>query len=445
MSALPWMLRDVVALDALGQPGQAQRLLHLGHRGVEGALPRQPLRPRHAEPLRRVLGHHRDEAALLPAHGHLQLHVRAAAARQPLGQQGRVVRRVLDEDGGRDVGRAVVELLDEGGEDAALLLVLDAVHDEVIAPDELAVADEERLHPRLVALLRHGDDVRVLVAQRHDLLVLADALDGLHLVAEAGGALELEALGSLVHAVVQLPHDVRRLALEEHEHLLDDLHVVAAVRIADARRDAAVDVVLEAGARVRAGDGLGAGAVGEQLLQQREGLPHRARAGEGAKVAGAVVQDAAGEVDLRELLAGVDLDVRVGLVVAEARVEGRAVPLDERVFEDERLALRVRDDELEVVGLLHHAADLGHEAEGRPEVRAQPVAQVGRLADVDELAGGVLEEVDARPRGHGTQAVAHGAVRLRGGLCRVDHGVIVRHACEGRPHPNLPPQAGEGA
>ena len=51
------------------------------------------------------------------------------------------------------------------------------------------------------------------------------------------------------------------------------------------------------------------------------------------------------EVDAREVLVERDPDVRIGLVVAQPDVEGRAVLLDEVLLGEQGLGLVLRDDE----------------------------------------------------------------------------------------------------
>ena len=115
-------------------------------------------------------------------------------------------------------------------------------------------------------------------------------------------------------------------------------------RRADARPDTTVDVEVEAGARVGAGDVLGAGTVREELLDEVQGASDGAGGCEGAEVSGAaLVLPSPGEVDAGELLFQVYLDVGICLVVLEADVVLGFVALDEGVFEDKGLALGIGD------------------------------------------------------------------------------------------------------
>jgi hypothetical protein len=99
------------------------------------------------------------------------------------------------------------------------------------------------------------------------------------------------------------------------------------------------------------------------------------------------------EVDARELLVHRDRDERIGLVVTQPDVEARLVLLDEVLLGEERLRLAGHEQELDVV-------DLGdHLAAAAGEVRRHPAADRLRLADVDDAALRVAEQVDAGPVG----------------------------------------------
>ena len=96
-----------------------------------------------------------------------------------------------------------------------------------------------------------------------------------------------------------------------------------------------------------------------------------------------------------------ELDVGIGLVVAQQDVEARLALLDEVVFECEGFVLVGDGDVFEVDGLAHERAGFGVGLRGREEVAAHAGAQVLRLADVDDLALGVLVEVAAGAGGQG--------------------------------------------
>ncbi len=91
--------------------------------------------------------------------------------------------------------------------------------------------------------------------------------------------------------------------------------------------------------------------------------------------------------------------MRVLLVVLEHDVVARLVLLDEVRFEHERLDLGVGDDEFEVAYAADEFARLRVVAAPRLEIGAHAVAEVLRLADVDDLPRLVLVQIDAGRRG----------------------------------------------
>ena len=101
------------------------------------------------------------------------------------------------------------------------------------------------------------------------------------------------------------------------------------------------------------------------------------------------------EDDARIVLGQRDLDVRVGLVVAEEDVVARLVRLDQVVFEEDRLELVVGGDEVDPLDLVDEGHRLGVARAAADEVRLHAAAQVARLADVDDLVLGVLVQIDA--------------------------------------------------
>src|SRR4051794_17464774 len=72
--------------------------------------------------------------------------------------------------------------------------------------------------------------------------------------------------------------------------------------------------------------------------------------------------------------------------------------LDEVLLEVQRLYLRARDDHLDVGDPVRQRLDLGAAVLGPLEVRAHARAERLRLADIEDVALPVAEEVDARLR-----------------------------------------------
>jgi hypothetical protein len=120
-----------------------------------------------------------------------------------------------------------------------------------------------------------------------------------------------------------------------------------------------------------------------------------------AVVGRAVLAQAARDEDLGETVGEGELDVGVGLVVAQQDVEARLALLDEVVFEREGFVLVGDEDVLDVDGLAHERAGFGVGLRGFKQIGAHARAQVVGLAHVDDLALGVLVEIHAGLRGQG--------------------------------------------
>ena len=157
-----------------------------------------------------------------------------------------------------------------------------------------------------------------------------------------------------------------------------------------------MNVIFQARAGVATSDSLGAGPVGEQLLDEVHGLADAAGRGEGAKITGAILGNLPGNVNPGEFLGEVYFQVGIGLVVLEARVEVGLVTLDKGIFEDQGFRLGIRNDELEIRHAGHHAADFGGLPAGRTEIGAQAVPEYAGLAYIQHFIPGVLHQVNAR-------------------------------------------------
>ena len=199
-----------------------------------------------------------DQLSLLSALGDVKLNRSPPLGSEPRLYRLHVVGEALEEYPARDVWVGGVELLEEGGYDLGGFVAFGAVHEEVLAPDQLSLPYEERLDPGVASALGECDDVYVLVGEAQHLLALVHLFDGDYLVSEDGGTLEFVVFGRLLHAGADALYDLVGLALEEQRDLVNNLVVALPVHLADAGGYAAVDVVVEAGAVVVAGDGLGA-------------------------------------------------------------------------------------------------------------------------------------------------------------------------------------------
>ena len=296
----------------------------------------------------------------------------------------------------RDARRRAVVLEDERLEHGELVLTGDVVEVEPVAVDHLAVAQREDLHRGLVPLDREPDHVdrphRALLRR----LPLREMPDREQPVPVARRLLEALVRGGLLHPLLELAQDRRRVAREEPDDAVDDLAVVLGRDRADAGREAAVDVEVEArDPGVPAGTRALARPELEHAVQHVERLPHLLRVRVRPEVDGPAAVALAREHDPRVLVRDGHRDVRERLVVAQPDVERRPVALDEVLLEVERLGLVPRHDHLDV-GDAAHELRRSRAAVALLEVAADARAERLRLAHVDRVPLLVAEDVDAR-------------------------------------------------
>ena len=118
---------------------------------------------------------------------------------------------------------------------------------ETVAVDHLPVAQREHLHRRLVAVDREADDVDGPDLPPLGRLAVGEMADGEEPVAVARRLLEALVRCRFAHTLGQLGLDRLRVAREEPDDAVDHLGVALLRDRSDTRREAAVDVEVEAG------------------------------------------------------------------------------------------------------------------------------------------------------------------------------------------------------
>ena len=287
-----------------------------------------------------------------------------------------------------------VELADEGRQHRGLVELAHMRREVGAVAEILAGAQEEHLHADLPALGMGGEDVGFVDRGQGDRLVRLDVGERADAVAQHRRAFEFELGRCLVHALRQRLLNLAVAAAQEAAHLVDDGVVLGLVDAADARRRAALDLVLQAGPGARREHAVGAGAQREGALQGVERAVDRRGRGEGAEILVGRIAHAAVLGELRPFGILADDDIGKRLVVAQQHVEARPEALDQVVLEQQRLGLAAGDRELHGPGRRHHADQARRQA-GRLGVGGDPAAQRARLADIEDLAVGADHAIDA--------------------------------------------------
>jgi hypothetical protein len=137
------------------------------------------------------------------------------------------------------------------------------------------------------------------------------------------------------------------------------------------------------------------GAQGKYFPYQVISLPGRPGAGYASDVPGAVVVTPPGYIDGRPIIFDIDFDIWKTLIVFEQHVEMRSVFFDQLAFEYQGGDLGLSDYKVDYIGPGRELLRLFGEVGGLLEVALHPVAQVGGLANIDNLTLGVSKNVDA--------------------------------------------------
>jgi hypothetical protein len=286
-----------------------------------------------------------------------------------------------------------------------------------------AAAHHRQVDAGAAALHHHGDDVDVGVARGFHALGVQHLRQRLDLVAHRCRLLELQVLGVGQHLRVQVFQHLGLAPAQEFGGVVDVAPVVLGRDQVHAGPAAAADLVQQAGTRAVVEDAVLAGAQLEHLLQQLHRFLDRPGARERTEVLVLLVQRAAVIGHARGVAAR-DLQVGIGLIVAEQDVVARLEGLDQVVFQDQGLGLAVRDGGLQARDLRDHHRD----ARARQillEVARHAVLQVARLADVEDLVLGVEIAVHARQAGQLGDRRQHLFAGLRARLAAAASLVIV--------------------
>ena len=343
-----------------------------------------------------VLLGHLHEAPLLAALRSSQLHFGAPQLAQPGGDHVALLRLVAHQDLARHLRGLHVILRQELTGRARQLLRVRAIQKPLFLTHQPPAADEEELHASLHVIRHQRDDILLGQLGRDDLLSLDHVLDRLHLIAQAGGLLEVQRLGRLLHLPLELLEDGVALPLQELRHVVHRAPVGGAGDERGARSAAQPDVIIQADLLLVPLLYLSAaGAQLEHLLDDPQRLPHRPGVGVGAEVPVAVLLDLADHDRARERLVHGQADVRILLVIPQADIVVGPVLLDQVRLENQRLDLTVRDERLDVVDPRQHELDARRVTAAFLEVGADPVLEIDRFADVEHLPGLVTIEVHA--------------------------------------------------
>ena len=149
-----------------------------------------------------------------------------------------------------------------------------ALQDKALPTNQLTTANEEDLDIGPVFITGEGNYILLTSHRGGDSLTFNNPVYGLDLVSEQGCLFKIQRLSRFFHLALK-PTDYRfLLPLEEEDYLFYHLSVFLLAHHPDTGSGAVVDVIIEAGPRVTAGDGPGTGTEWEDSFEHFQRLPH---------------------------------------------------------------------------------------------------------------------------------------------------------------------------
>ena len=304
-----------------------------------------------------------------------------------------------------------VVLPEEGAHDVTVVEA-DVREPVALGAHDASLAHVEHLHTRFTTVAGQPEDVAVCRALVHDLLALDGALHRLHLVAQARRLLVAFVGRRALHAPSQVGDELFGAAAQEERRALHHRRVARFLHQPAAGARAALHLVLDAGPAtpgVVAEDGVAAGAQGEDPPQVGDGVAHGHARRVGPEVERAVLLETAHLGEPRPRLPGVEPQHQILLVVAQANVERRLVPLDELVLQQQRVLDVRRHHHVDVPRAFEQQRDADASV-AAAHVAAYAAAEVLGLADVQDLARLAAEQVDAGSGREGLGSFGEGHV-----------------------------------
>ena len=411
-------MRNVVALDAQQRVGQLQRLLQLHEGGATGGQITGTAALVQGQRLARILGDRLHELCLVAALRDANLHGPAAHLRQPGRQLLLILGLHRHEHGTRNIvavqallgvllgGEArrdiAVHLRDQLLDELCVGAVVDLLHDPAALAADPAAAHEEHLNGRLQVVLSVGEQVGIHGRAEHHGVTLKRLSQRGNIVTKNRGTLKVHISCGGLHFRGQLGDMLLSATTHKPGQPARQLAVLLGANLAHARRRALIDITEQARAAaiLRAvKHAVRAGAHREHAQQRIQGFTNRPRLRIGAKIAHTLTALTASHHRARVHVIDRNRQVRVRLIVTERNVEPRRKLLNPGVFKLQRFHLARHHGPLHTRRRMHHRIGLRAQRLRGRKIAVETVAQVLRLAHVDDATIGITKTVNARVGG----------------------------------------------
>ena len=341
---------------------------------------------------------HLHQLFRVAALGHIQLHLCALCLRQKALQMLRARGRLVHGDAfGDELGVLQIiagqKFVAQGGN------VLRVVKQKFPLIGQAPLAETQNSRAHGVGRARKGNDVLLCHFAAHYFLPAAYLFNGGKLVPYQGRALKIQPPGGVLHAGLQRLHNVRLAVAYHVQGAFHGLAVIFVAYFARAHGHALANVRIQT--RAPLADVLReAPRAPRQAKHVGRGLHHFAHGkagGERAVVIGVFIVLLQGGRKARPFFTR-DLHIAVALVVLQKNVVFGLVLLDLAAFQHKRFELALRDNDVELERMADHLGHLGVVRHALAKILRNARAQALGLADVDNLALFVADDVHPRQK-----------------------------------------------
>src|SRR2546428_4087502 len=169
----------------------------------------------------------------------------------------------------RQISGIEIELFEHGGQEFVGIKFLEILPIEIAAIDHATGANVKKIYGDLGRLGIPSEHVGVIAGGGGNLLALLDLFEGVQEIAVTGGLLVTLAVGGLHHALAEAHQEVMAPALQKSARVAGRLRVfLLRSKTGHTRAPAALNVILQAGTRMRPGQVHGAGRNSEVFVNE---------------------------------------------------------------------------------------------------------------------------------------------------------------------------------
>ena len=283
------------------------------------------------------------------------------------------------------------------------------VQEKAVPAQNLAAPDKEHLNADPGFVGSQANHVPV-PAFGGGLLLFFQPFQALEGIPVVGGLFVLHSLGSLEHFFRQVLFQFPHLPVHQQQYLVHQFPVLRKGHLAGTGRQAAMEMVLEAGPlHIH----VPAMAQGEHGANQLHGVPQGAGVRKRPVVLGPVLEHPPGQHHPGVRFLHGNFQVGIRLVVLQVNIVPGPVFLDQVAFQNQGFHFAGRNNGFNRSHVGIDGPDLGRALGGLPEIAAHPVFQDNGLSYVNHLAGTVVHNVDPWGLRQDGQGIGDGLIHTK--------------------------------